>query len=65
MCLLSRLSCDPTVRIFRDKKESCSMWRGLRVGSGFWEFRQTPRGRGFFLLGFYTLFKCYMMFRLV
>ena len=32
---------------------------------GFREFRQTPRGRGFILLGFYTLFKCFVMFELV
>ena len=63
--LLSRILGNPIVRILRDKKESCSTRRGLRVGSSFREFRQTPRGRRFFLLGFYTLFKCYMMFRLV
>ena len=34
------------------------------MDSGFREFRQTPRGRGFILLGFYTLFKCFIMFRL-
>ena len=34
------------------------------MDSGFREFLQTPRGRGFILLEFYTLFKCYMMFRL-
>ena len=28
----------------------------LRVDSGFVSFRQTPRGRGFSLLGFYSLF---------
>ena len=39
--------------------------RGLRVGTGFREFPKTPRGRGFSLLGFYTLFKCFKMFRLV
>ena len=32
--------------------------RAIRVGSGFKEFRQTLRGRGFILLEFYTLFKC-------
>ena len=32
---------------------------------GFREFRQTPRGKGFILLGFYTLFKCFVMFELV
>ena len=35
------------------------------MGIGFSEFPQTLRGRGFSLLGFYTLFKCFSMFRLV
>ena len=35
------------------------------MGTGFREFPQTPRGRGFSLLGFYTLFKCFSMFWLV
>ena len=35
------------------------------MGIGFREFPQIPRGRGFSLLGFYTLFKCFSMFRLV
>ena len=35
------------------------------MGSGFGEFRQIPRGRRFILLGFYTLFKCFVMFELV
>ena len=35
------------------------------MGTGFREFPQTPRGRGFSLLRFYTLFKCFIMFRLV
>ena len=35
------------------------------MSTGFREFPQTPRGRGFSLLGFYTLFKCFTMFRLV
>ena len=39
--LLSRFLGDPTVRIRRDKKESRSTHRGLCVGSGFEEFRQT------------------------
>ena len=64
MLLLSKFLANPTVRILRDKKESCSTRRGLRVGSGFREFRQTPRGRGFIILGIYTLFKCFIMFRL-
>ena len=55
--LLSKILGDPTVEILRSKKESCSTQRGLRVNSVFREFRQTPRGRGFILLGFYTLFK--------
>ena len=62
--LLSRNTCDPTVGSIRDKKENCSTRRGLRVSTRFWEFPQTPRGRGFSLLGFYTLFKCFSMFRL-
>ena len=41
-----------TVGISRDKKESHSTRRGLRVGSGFRSFRQTLRCRGFILLGF-------------
>ena len=62
--LLSKTLGDPTVGGFRDKKGGCSTRRGLRVGIGFREFPQTPRGRGFSLLGFYTLFKCFSMFRL-
>ena len=65
MPLLSKIPGDPTVGSFRVEKESCSTRRGQRVGSGFLEFRQTPLGRGFSLLGFYTLFKCFLMFRLV
>ena len=48
---------DPTVGSLRDKKENCSSRRGLRVGTRFREFPQTPRGRGFFLLGFYSSVK--------
>ena len=55
--LLSKILGDPTVEILQSKKESCSTRRGLRVDSGFMEFRPNPRGRGFILLGFYTLFK--------
>ena len=40
--LLSKISRDPTVGGLRDKKESYSTRRGLRVGTGFKEFRQTP-----------------------
>ena len=48
---------DPTVGGLRDKKENCSTRRGLRVGTRFREFPQTPRGRGFSLLGFYSSVK--------
>ena len=58
--LISKILGNPTVRILRDKKESCSTQGGLRVGSGFREFLQTPRGRGFSLLGFYSLFKYFV-----
>ena len=58
MKLLSKISGDPIVGSLRDKKESCSTRRGLHMGTGFREFPQTPRGRGFSLLGFYTSFKC-------
>ena len=55
--LLSKNTGDPTVGSVRDKKENCSTRRGLRMGTGFREFPQTPRGRGFSLLGFYSRFK--------
>ena len=51
--------CDSTVGSLWNKKESCSTRRGLHVGTGFREFPQTPRGRGFSLLEFYSLFKSY------
>ena len=50
--LLSKFARDPIVGNLRDKKENCSTRRGLRVGTRFMEFPQTPRGRGFSLLGF-------------
>ena len=40
--LLSRFPGDPTVGSLLSKKESCSTRRGLRVGTGFKEFLQTP-----------------------
>ena len=40
--LLSKIPGDPIVGILRSKKESCSTLQGLRVGSDFEEFRQTP-----------------------
>ena len=55
--LLSRNKGDPTLGSLRDKKENCSTRRGLRVGTGFVSFLQTPRGRGFSLLVFYSRFK--------
>ena len=55
--LLSKIPGNPTVGSLRDKKENCSTRRGLRVGTRFREFPQTPRGRGFSLLGFYSFFK--------
>ena len=48
---------DPSVDGLQDKKENCSTRRGLRVGTEFREFLQTPRGRGFSLLGFYSSVK--------
>ena len=58
--LLSKNTGDSTVGSLRDKEESCSTRRGLRVGTGFRGFPQTPRGRGFSLLGFYSSFKYYV-----
>ena len=40
--LLSRFLNDPTVDSLRGKKENCSTRRGLRMGTRFKEFRQTP-----------------------
>ena len=58
--LLSKISGDPTIGSLLDKKESCSTRRELRVGTGFREFPQTPRGRGFSLLRFYSFFKYFV-----
>ena len=60
MSLLSIISGNPTVGSLRDEKENCYTRRDLRVGTEFEKFRQTPRGRGFSLLGFYALFKSYV-----
>ena len=62
---LSRISGDPTVGDLRGKKESCSTRKGLRVGTRFKEFRQTPRGRGFSLFGFILCLRTMLMFELV
>ena len=40
--LISKFPTNSTVGSLRDKKGSCSTRRGLRVGTGFKEFRQTP-----------------------
>ena len=41
------------------------MQKGLRVGTTFKEFRQTPRGRGFSLLGFILCLRTMLMLELV
>ena len=58
--LLSRIVGDPTVGSRRSKKESCSTQRDLPMSPRFEEFRQNPWGRGFSLLGFYSLFKYFV-----
>ena len=55
--LLSRNTGDPTIGGLRAEKERRSTQSRLRVDSGFVSFRQTPRGRGFSLLDFYSHFK--------
>ena len=40
--LLSKNTGDPTVGSLQDKKKNYSIRRGLHVGTGFKEFRQTP-----------------------
>ena len=62
--LLSRIPGDPTFGRLRDKKEKCSTGRGLRVGTRFREFLQTPRDRIFSLLEFYSHLNVLPMFRL-
>ena len=57
--LLSRISGDPTVGGLRDEKEKRSTRSRLCVDSRFMEFPQTPRGRIFSLLEFYSHFKCF------
>ena len=58
--LLSRISGDPTIGGLRVEKEKRSTRSRLRVDSGFVSFRQTPRGRIFSLLEFYSYFKCFV-----
>ena len=55
--LLSRNADDPTVDGLRGEKEKRSTRNRLRVDSGCSEFLQTPRGRIFSLLGFYSHFQ--------
>ena len=57
--LLSRISGDPTIGGLRGEKEKRSTRSRLRVDSGIVSFSQTPRGRGFSLLEFYSHFKCF------
>ena len=56
---------DPIVGSLQDKKESCSTRRGLRLGTRFRDFPQTPRGRDFSLLGFSLCLRTMLMFELV
>ena len=63
--LLSRISGDRIVGFRRSKKGKRSTQSRLLVDPGFVEFPQTPRGRIFSLLEFYSHFKCFSMFRLV
>ena len=53
--LLSRFLGDRTVGFWRGKKQSCSLLQGQRVGTDFGEFRQTQEGRGFLLLGLFSV----------
>ena len=50
---------DPTIGGLRAEKERRSTRSKLRMDSGFVSFRQTPRGRGFSILEFYSHFKCF------
>ena len=54
--LLSRFAHVPTIGGLRGEKGKRSTRNRLRVDSGFSEFLQTPRGRIFSLLGFYSHF---------
>ena len=48
--LLSKIPGDRTVGFRRGKEQSCSPRQGLRVGTSFGEFPQTPEKVGVFLL---------------
>ena len=58
--LLSRISGDPTVGGLRGEKEKRSTRSRIRVDSRIVSFWQTPRGRIFSLLEFYSHFKCFV-----
>ena len=58
--LLSKIPGNRTVGFRRSKKGKRSTRSRLRVDPGFVEFPQTPRGRIFSLLEFYSHFKCFM-----
>ena len=60
--LLSRIPANPTVGSLRDKKESCSTWRGLGVGTRFREFPQLREVGVSLSLGFtlyLSVFQCF------
>ena len=42
--------------VFETRRRTALRGEGLLVGTRFMEFPQIPRGRGFSLLAFYTLF---------
>ena len=54
--LLSSFPANPTVGGLRGEKEKRSTQSRLRVDSDFSDFLQTPRGRIFSLLAFYSHF---------
>ena len=64
MCLLSRFAGDPTVEIRRDKKESLSTRRGLRVGFGFESFDKLREVGVSPYLGFTLCLSTLLMFEL-
>ena len=45
-----KLSSDPSVKLWQDKRQSYSPQQELRMGTSFMEFRQTSKGMGFLLL---------------
>ena len=59
--LLSSFLGDPIVVVRRSKMQSSSLRRELRVEIEIREFRQTSRGKRFFLLGFYSYLKSHLM----